>query len=294
MYNFITTLSLILIIFATNDCAAKKISSSSNTLEFNVSKYHNYDEMTTFLKKSVQIYPNLARLHEVGKSVENRTLWALEISESVGVAVPGKPKLKLVANIHGNEAVGRELLLRLAWYLLQNYNSTGIDRISQLLKNAYIYLMPSINPDGFEKAKEGDCSGSRGRLNSNGIDLDRNFPDQFDLKPERSKPYIELETKAIQNWLSQNHFVLSASLHGSNLVAVYPFDSSAGYIAKGHYSKSPDDTLFQHLAHTYANAHKTMSRGNTCRGNNFTQGITNGAYWSNKIGRYHQTLSLIL
>ncbi|XP_014786221.1 carboxypeptidase D [Octopus bimaculoides] len=284
MYNFITTLSLILIIFATNDCVAKNISSPSNTLEFNVSKYHNYDEMTTFLKKSVQIYPNLARLHELGKSVENRTLWALEISESVGVAVPGKPKLKLVANIHGNEAVGRELLLRLAWYLLQNYNSTGIDRISQLLKNAYIYLMPSMNPDGFEKAKEGDCSGSTGRLNSNGVDLDRNFPDQFDSKPERSKPYIELETKAIQNWLTQNHFVLSASLHGSNLVAVYPFDSLPGHIAKGHYSKSPDDPLFQYLAHTYANAHKTMSKGNTCQGNNFTQGITNGAYWSNKIG----------
>ncbi|GAB1607926.1 carboxypeptidase D-like, partial [Argonauta hians] len=286
-YYFISAL-LILTVFITNGCVAKDLTDSptANVLEFDTTSYHNYKQMTEFLQKSARIYPGLTRLHEVGRSVENLTLWALEISERAGVAVPGKPKLKLVANIHGNEAVGRELLLRLAWHLLLNYNSTGVDRISQLLKTTYVYLMPSINPDGFEKAEQGDCSGSVGRENSHGVDLDRNFPDQFDSNPEskKSRPYIEPETKAIERWLSENHFVLSASLHGNNKVVVYPYDSSSNHTSKGRYSKSPDDALFQHLARTYAASHKSMVTHNKCPGPNVTQGITNGAFWANKIG----------
>ena len=34
-----------------------------------------------------------------------------------------KPMMKLIANMHGNEAVGRELMLALSRYLLQNYHA---------------------------------------------------------------------------------------------------------------------------------------------------------------------------
>ena len=37
--------------------------------------------------------------------------------------------------------------------------------------------------------------------------------------------------------------------------------------------------MFKHLAHTYANNHGTMYRGNICKGDHFKEGITNGAQW---------------
>ena len=44
-----------------------------------------------------------------------------------------------------------------------------------------IYLLPSLNPDGYAISRTGDCDNNRaGRNNANDVDLNRNFPKQFD------------------------------------------------------------------------------------------------------------------
>lgn len=67
-----------------------------------------------------------------------------------------------------------------------------------------------------------------GRTNANGIDLNRDFPDQF--ATDKSNRSIvdgrQDETVAMMTWIVSNPFVLSGNLHGGAVVASYPFDDS--------------------------------------------------------------------
>ncbi|CAG2171580.1 unnamed protein product, partial [Oppiella nova] len=243
-------------------------------------KHHNYTEMRDNLKALAAKYPKMTRLYSVGQSTEHRDLWVLEISVQPGVHRPGVPEFKYVANMHGNEVIGRELLLLFAKYLLENY---GLDnRITELVDKTRIHLMPSMNPDGYERSLLGDCNSEYGRGNAHKVDLNRNFPDQYSTFKENRVQ--EVETLAMMKWIQSEPFVLSANLHGGSLVANYPYDGNPMH-KDGIYSKTPDDVLFRHLALVYSINHATMHLGKSCpidcgiMNENFTYGITNGAEW---------------
>lgn len=237
--------------------------------------HHHFPDMEIFLRRFANEYPNITRLYSLGKSVESRELYVMEISDNPGVHEPGEPEFKYIGNMHGNEVVGRELLLNLIEYLCKNFGTDP--EVTDLVRSTRIHLMPSMNPDGYEKAQEGDSLSVIGRNNSNNFDLNRNFPDQFIQITDPTQP----ETIAVMSWMKSLPFVLSANLHGGSLVVNYPFDDDEQGIAM--YSKSPDDAVFQQIALAYSKENSQMYQGRPC--NNmypneyFPHGITNGASW---------------
>ncbi|KAM3963849.1 LOW QUALITY PROTEIN: carboxypeptidase D svr [Aphomia sociella] len=240
--------------------------------------HHNYGKMEAYLRELNEKYPAITKLTSIGKSVEDRELYVLEVTRDPGKHIPGKPEFKYIANMHGNEVVGRELLLLLAKYLCQQYVA-GDERIQRMLNTTRVHLMPSMNPDGYERATEGDYSSSKGRSNAHHVDLNRNFPDQFGATKDNQR--LEPETEAVMKWSQSIPFVLSANLHGGALVANYPFDNNPNMQSGQEYLTS-DNEVFVHLAHLYSDAHLKMHLGRPCRdlpNEKFPDGITNGAKW---------------
>jgi carboxypeptidase D len=240
-------------------------------------RHHNYEEMTWLLKDFARRHESIARLYDIGTSVQNRKLWVMEISNNPGKHEPEEPEVKYVANIHGNEVIGKEVLLHLIRYLCHNY---GVNkRVTNIIDTTRIHILPSMNPDGYEMAATDDehLTGSK---NSNGIDLNRNFPDQF--FPSTTGP-PQPETRAVMKWIRSNPFILSASLHGGALVAGYPYDDNPS--GKNLYSATPDDDVFRQVARSYSETHPTMHLANApwkCKDKqreHFIDGITNGADW---------------
>ena len=221
--------------------------------------YHTYDELTTELRNLALQYPEICLLVSIGKSVLGRDLWMMKISDNVTVE-EYEPEFKYISTMHGNEPLGMELCLYLIHHLLENYNIDS--RVTNLVDETEIWIMPLMNPDGYV---------SRQRQNANGYDLNRNFPDRIS-DPVNTTDGREPETQAVMNFSNSHSFVLSANFHTGALVVNYPYDSNqlGNYV----YTACPDDALFIKLSRTYSRHNPRMWNSAY-----FPDGITNGALW---------------
>ena len=91
-------------------------------------KYHNYDELTQEMQILASIHSDLLTLYHLeNQSIQNRQLWVIKISTDIGDQRSDlKPMVKYVANMHGNEVVGRELLLKFIRYLINTYKCGNV------------------------------------------------------------------------------------------------------------------------------------------------------------------------
>jgi len=206
----------------------------------------------------------ISRVVRIGTSVEGVPIEALEISNTVEDGVKdGKPHVKLVATIHGDETSGLSTSLGVAEWLCANYETDPEAR--RVVQGVHLWVVPVMNPDGYK---------ARTRYNANGIDLNRSFPDQFKsgmcMCPEGREP----ETQAIMELTHKYPFAGSLVFHEGDLVVNYPLDGTPN--GQRHYSASADDRTFVYLARVYADNHPVLS---TKRQRGFTNGITNGAAW---------------
>lgn len=207
------------------------------------------------LKKFAAAHPDIMKLESLGKSIQGRDLWVVKISDNVNTDET-EPEVKYIANMHGNEIVGRELMVILIRDILENYKK-GDKRIVDLVNNREIYIVPTMNPDGSKSMRRG---------NAQWTDLNRDFPDFTTQDNTNTTDGRAPETQAIMKFQAQRKFALSANFHGGSEVVNYPWDTTSDH--------HPLEELVVDLSTEYANEVPGMHDSNR-----FPGGIVNGYRW---------------
>ncbi|KAI7836828.1 hypothetical protein COHA_009329 [Chlorella ohadii] len=228
-----------------------------------VQRYLSNQELGEWLAGFEKRCKSVAKLSTIGASAEGRPIWALEISDRPGQA-EAEPAVKYVGNVHGDEPTGRVLTLALAEWLCANHRTDP--RAKRIVQSMHLWLVPTMNPDGFERKIRG---------NSQDKDLNRDFPDRFSSPTMQPSGEEQPEVAAMMAWSQAVGFVASASMHEGALVANYPWDGTADKSTR--YEKCPDDSTFRHLASLYATTHRRMAKPDNPEFPN--GGTTNGAAW---------------
>ena len=102
--------------------ASQAFTVSREEFSVNLTGYHSHEQMLSALDSVVSSYPGFVSRYDLGSSVQGRAIPAVKFSTS-NPRPSLVPMVKYVGNMHGNEAVGRELMLHLILYLVQNYDT---------------------------------------------------------------------------------------------------------------------------------------------------------------------------
>lgn len=236
--------------------------------------YHNYTGLTAELQAYAAAFPAITRLISLGKSVQGRDLWALLITDNPNTE-EDEPEFKYVSTMHGDEPVGTEMCLYFIDHLLNSYGSDS--RVTNLVDETAIWIVPLMNPDGLELGT---------RANANGFDLNRSFPafptdfsgTAFTAGPNYSG--LEPEVRHLMLWAYNNSFAHSANFHTGAVVASYPYDEDVG-VPDMVPAPTPDNALYVDMATTYASNNPPMFANNSPP---FQDGTVNGNHWFKVVG----------
>ncbi len=172
-------------------------------------QYISYDEATKFLFEAQKKYPDFIKVESIGKSIEDRDIYLATLSFDVKNA-DKKPALLYTGTIHAREWVGIEVAVA----FIKNYLShKDYDpRIEAIFENTAMYIVPCLNPDGFEYSRNHFSFWRKNRrVNPDGtigVDLNRNFGVEWQKSKSTTSnvyggtaPFSEPETRAIKDFV---------------------------------------------------------------------------------------------
>ncbi|MEE4359357.1 MAG: M14 family zinc carboxypeptidase [Desulfococcaceae bacterium] len=239
------------------------IRDSPENLQRRSASYYSFAEMSAELARTAENYPHICRLSDMGMSVQGRKMWIMKLTDHPD-AEEDEPEILFVSSMHGDEPLGMELSMRLIRLLAESYGRDA--KLTQLLNECEIWIMPLMNPDGYV---------NQSRYNAEGKDLNRSFPDRV-IDPENTVEGRAAEVRHFMNWVQKHSPVLSANFHTGALLVNYPYDSDPVHT---DYAPAPDNALFIEQSLTYSRLNPPMYNSPW-----FRQGIVNGVEWYTVYG----------
>jgi carboxypeptidase T len=199
-----------------------------------IAAYHSAETLEQDLRQLSESQPEIAELQEIGRSLENRPIWALRIGERR----PSEHKLLFMGCHHAREWVSVEVPYLLAEHLVEN---SGQPAVRQWLQRGEIWVAPMVNPDGHEYSRTPETRLWRKNRRTNvdgsiGVDPNRNYgymwgtlnintsshvpSDETYVGP---RAFSEPETQAVRNLVARELFRGVITYHSFSQLILYPW-----------------------------------------------------------------------
>lgn len=186
--------------------------------------YLSYDEQQQWydLLATSPLTKNSVQLHHIGRTYENRSLTVVQIS-SRSIR---RRRVRYAVFIDGGMHAREWLSVGVANYLLSQFLTLKDKdvKVREILRHFDLYILPLMNPDGYEYSRTKDRLWRKNRSPTShsefwngmdscyGVDLNRNFPYQWDTVHGASispcahsyrgpAPFSENEVLSVQNFL---------------------------------------------------------------------------------------------
>jgi carboxypeptidase T len=203
-------------------------------------EFHSYGELEQDLMVLSDTYPDLAKVMDIGDSLEGRNIYALKISGNVW-AEENEAAVLFLGCHHAREWISVEVPYLLGKFLVENYGTDP--EVKHLVDNCAIWIIPLVNPDGLEYSIHFYRYWRKNRRDNGdgtfGIDLNRNYGyewghDNLGSSPDPSSetfrgpsPFSEPEVQAVRNFLEQRDIQALVSYHSFAQVILYPWGYTA-------------------------------------------------------------------
>ncbi|XP_014207739.1 carboxypeptidase B-like [Copidosoma floridanum] len=193
--------------------------------------FPRYDEMQDYLRKLAETRGDIVKYFTIGRSYEGRDIGAVKISSGG----ENKPAVFIDAGIHAREWVAPTTALYAVKQLVENATN------HHLFEKVDVYVVPSLNPDGYEythQTKKSRMWRKTRSVNPNssclGVDANRNFEykwmtigassDPCSDIYAGSEPFSEPETAALRDFFLANKGIkIYLSFHSYGQYLLHPW-----------------------------------------------------------------------
>ncbi len=210
--------------------------------------YYTYSEMITKMTNLEVAYPGIVDMFSIGTTHEGRTIWCIKISDNV-TTDENEPEALFNGLQHAREAITGMSLIFFMQYLAENYASDT--RVTEIVNNREIYIIPCSNPDGYvynQTISPGGGGNWRKNRRNNldgtyGVDMNRNYSVDWSncSAPISGSPascgsgatssdtywgpssFSEPETQAIRNLVITRNFKVAVDQHANGAYYSLPF-----------------------------------------------------------------------
>jgi carboxypeptidase T len=195
-------------------------------------KYHSYAEVVDELIALED--SGVAQTYIIGSTHEGRDIWAVKISDNPSDA-EDEPGALFFGCQHAREWIAIEVPLYIAQYLADNYETDA--EVKHLVDNCEIWIVPVVNPDGYEYSRTVDRMWRKNRRDNGdgtfGVDLNRNWGYMWGAMDAATRTsaenycgpsaFSEPETQAMRDLVLSYDFQIMLDYHNYGQETYHPW-----------------------------------------------------------------------